>query len=91
MIEVFSGYIEHNDTKSEGKTGFLNRKYMEIDNNSIHYIGKESNELEKSEFIGISKQTLWNVKNKINNLQFQKISYIIKNRLINYLIFYEIL
>ena len=47
MNEVFSGYVEHNDAKSEGEIGFLSRKWLEIDRNSIHYIGKESNELEK--------------------------------------------
>lgn len=56
MNEVFSGYVEHNDAKSEGETGFLNRKYLEMDNSSIHYIGKESNELEKSEFLGVFKE-----------------------------------
>lgn len=55
MIEVFLGYIEHNDAQSEGKTEFLNRKYLEIDQSSIRYIGKESNDLEK-EFLGVFKE-----------------------------------
>lgn len=56
MNDVFSGYIEHNDAKSEGETGFLRRKWLEINKDSIRYIGKESNELEKSEYFGVFKE-----------------------------------
>jgi len=33
----------------------MNLKHLEIDKNSIHYIGKESNELDNSEVLGVSK------------------------------------
>lgn len=53
MSEVFSDYIEHNDAKFDGDLGQMNLKHLEIDKNSIHYIGKESNELERSESLGV--------------------------------------
>lgn len=49
-------YIQHNDAKSEGDAGFLRRKWLEIDSSSVHYIGKESNELERVEVLGVFRE-----------------------------------
>lgn len=54
MSEVFSDYISHNDSKSEGEIGLLRRRFLTINSDSIHYIGKESNELETSDVVGVS-------------------------------------
>lgn len=37
-------------------SGVLKRKHLKISRNSIRYVGKESNELEKSEILGALKQ-----------------------------------
>jgi hypothetical protein len=34
----------------------LRLKHLEFDKNSIHYIGKESNQLERSEVLGVFKE-----------------------------------
>ena len=54
MNEVFSDYIGHNDAKSDGEIGLLRKRHLTIDQDSIHYIGKESNELDTSEVVGVS-------------------------------------
>lgn len=41
------------ELKSNGSIGQLKRKHVLIDKASIYYLGKESNELEESEMIGI--------------------------------------
>ena len=53
LSEVMRDYINHRESKSEGDVGFLKRKYLTINKSSISYIGKESNELEESEIIGV--------------------------------------
>ncbi|MDH3854170.1 MAG: hypothetical protein OES23_06910 [Nitrosopumilus sp.] len=52
--EILEKYVNHNDEKSEGDTGLLSRKHVTINKSSIRYIGKESNELEESEVLGVS-------------------------------------
>ena len=52
--EILEKYVEHNDEKSEGTTGRLSRKHIAIGKSSVRYIGKEANELEESETIGVS-------------------------------------
>lgn len=66
LNEVFSGYISHNDSKSEGEIGLLRKRHLRINSDSIHCIGKESNELEKSEFLGVFKE------NTLEYVNFQK-------------------
>jgi hypothetical protein len=66
MSEVFSDYVRHNDAKSEGKIGLLRRRRLTINSDSIHYIGKESNELEKSDVMGVSSD------DTIQYVNFQK-------------------
>ncbi len=45
--------MEHPESKSEGHTELLPRRHIGIDDASIHHIGKESNQLEESETIGV--------------------------------------
>ena len=103
-------YLNHPEFKMDGNNGILERKHVNV--TGIVHIGKESNNLEESEFlgvesgnyemyedlenldakfrkiaprvlmlkpkdvkrVGISKQTLWNVKMKIKLNQFNRIS-----------------
>ena len=51
LSEFLFGYIDHNDNKYDGEIGELRRKQLIISN--IEHIGKESNNLEESEVIGI--------------------------------------
>lgn len=53
LSDMLLSYITHPESKSEGDTGVLRRRHMQIDEASIHYIGKESNQLEESETIGV--------------------------------------
>ena len=50
--EFLFGYMDHNDNKYDGDIGELRRKQIVI--NDIEHIGKESNNLEESEVIGVS-------------------------------------
>ena len=52
--EILEKYVNHNDEKSEGDVGRLSRKHVTIDSSSIRYIGKESNELEETEILGVT-------------------------------------
>lgn len=52
LSQVFEDYVVHRESKSEGDVGQLARKKMTIDASSIHYIGKETNDLEESEILG---------------------------------------
>jgi hypothetical protein len=45
--------VDHSESKSEGDTRLLRRRHVNIDEASVHYIGKESNQLEESETIGV--------------------------------------
>lgn len=121
--DVFLEYLNHPESKLEGNVGVLQRRHVVV--SEIVHIGKESNNLEESEIIGvdsgsyeiyenledldekfrkisdkvlelkpkdvkkvgISKQTLWNVKRKIKQNQFTRISYAIKMKLITKLVY----
>ena len=65
---VFLDYINHKESKLSGNTGFLKRLRLTIQKSSVHYIGKESNELEETNVIGVSTNNYTNyvdIKNKI--------------------------
>ena len=53
LSELLEDYMDHPESKSEGSIGLLERKHIIIDESSIHYIGKESNELEESQIKGV--------------------------------------
>lgn len=55
LSEVLLDYVNHPESKSKGSVGFLKRRYLQINKNSIRYIGKEANNLEESNIIGDSK------------------------------------
>ena len=71
--EFLFGYMDHNDNKYDGDIGELRRKQIVI--NDIEHIGKESNNLEETEVIGVSDNDYVIYDNKIE----QKIRNIIKN------------
>ncbi len=71
--EFLFGYIDHNDGKYDGDIGELRRKQITI--NDIEHIGKESNNLEESEVIGVSDNNYVIYDNKTK----QKITDVIKN------------
>ncbi|MCV0411168.1 hypothetical protein [Nitrosopumilus sp.] len=53
LDHVFEDYINHPEAKSNGDIGVLERKHIEIDKNSIKYIGKEANNIEFSMVRGV--------------------------------------
>ena len=65
--------MDHNDNKYGGDIGELRRKQIVI--NDIEHIGKESNNLEESEVIGVSDNDYVIYDNKTE----QKIANVIKN------------
>ncbi|MGI0047736.1 MAG: hypothetical protein ACREBB_11205 [Nitrosotalea sp.] len=56
LESVLGDYIDHPESKLEGDSGVLKRRHLTINRDSIRYIGKESNELEESEVVGVSKE-----------------------------------
>jgi len=53
---ILEDYISHEESKFDGLEGVLKRKHLVIDKDSIKYIGKESNELEISDILGVSEE-----------------------------------
>lgn len=51
---MFLDYVNHKEEKYDGDIGTLSRKKIVIDN--VTYIGKESNNLEESEILGVSDE-----------------------------------
>jgi hypothetical protein len=51
ISELFFDYIDHKEEKYDGDNGILRRRHVIIDD--VEYIGKESNNLEESEIIGV--------------------------------------
>lgn len=58
LSEVMQDYLDHTESKSDGDVGILKRKYLTINKLSICYIGKESNELEETQIVGVSKTNI---------------------------------
>ena len=73
LSEFLFAYADHNDNKYDGEIGELRRRQVVI--NDIEHIGKESNNLEESEVIGVSDSDYVIYDNKIE----QKIIDVIKN------------
>jgi hypothetical protein len=73
LAEFLFAYADHNDGKYDGKLGELKRKQVVI--NDIEHIGKESNNLEESEVIGVSDNDYVVYDNKTE----QKIADVIKS------------
>jgi hypothetical protein len=53
LSELINEYMNHPEAKSEGSMGLLQRRHVHVDEASIRYIGKESNQLEESETVGV--------------------------------------
>ncbi len=53
---MFLDYINHPEPKLKGDVGFLKRLFLSIQKSSVHYIGKESNEIEESKVLGVSDE-----------------------------------
>jgi len=66
MESVLADYLSHKESKLEGDSGVLKRRHLTINQDSIRYIGKESNELEQSVIFGVSK------KDTLEYVDFQK-------------------
>ncbi len=71
--EFLFSYMDHNDNKYDGDIGELQRKQINI--GDIEHIGKESNNLEESEVIGVSDNDYVIYDNKSE----QKITDVIRN------------
>ena len=73
LSEFLFAYADHNDNKYDGEIGELKRRQIII--SDIEHIGKESNNLEESEVIGVSDSDYVIYDDKTE----QKITDIIKN------------
>lgn len=71
--QIFTEYLNHPESKMDGDIGILERKHVNVV--GIIHIGKESNELEESELLGVgsgSYETYEDVKNL--DAKFKKIA-----------------
>lgn len=57
LSELLEEYIDHPESKSNGDIGLLQRKFIVVDMGSVHYIGKESNELDESTIVGVNEDS----------------------------------
>ncbi|MEX0764221.1 MAG: hypothetical protein WEC35_07645 [Nitrosopumilaceae archaeon] len=62
MEQIFWDYVNHSESKFNGNVSILQRKNLKITN--IAYIGKESNDLEESEVVGIDDETYLQYQNE---------------------------
>lgn len=69
MGDNFWNYVNHPESKFDGNIGILQRKHLQI--TSIVYIGKESNNLEDSEALGVNDGSYVRYQN--NQIPVQKI------------------
>ncbi len=63
---VLEDYINHHESKFDGDLGLLRRKHITINKNSIRYIGKESNNLEIAEILGVQQDDYVEYSNRDN-------------------------
>ena len=78
LDQVFEDYINHDEAKSDGDIGVLERKHIEIDKDCIKYIGKEANNIEFSMVMGAFAED----SNEYVNFQ-KKLREIIENLTLN--------
>lgn len=57
LSQVFDDYVQHSESKSEGGIGILRRRFVEVSRDSIRYIGKESNELDENQVLGVALES----------------------------------
>lgn len=55
LSQIFWDYLNHPESKFDGDIGILHRKHLQISN--VITIGKESNDLEDSEIIGVDNRS----------------------------------
>lgn len=69
LSRLLEDYMDHPESKLDGDTGLLERKHITIDESSIHYIGKETNELDTKQTIGVDDEcyTIYENTEAINN------------------------
>ncbi|MDE2589861.1 MAG: hypothetical protein KGL95_09395, partial [Patescibacteria group bacterium] len=63
---TFRDYLGHHESKFDGNTGILARKYVDVI--GIVHIGKESNNLEESEVLGTSSDS-YEIYENIENIE----------------------
>lgn len=73
LWDTFSEYLRHPESKFEGDTGILKRRHVKI--SKIVHIGKESNNLEESDVLGVDSDS-YQTYEKVEDLasKFMKIS-----------------
>jgi hypothetical protein len=67
LDEVFEDYVSHSESKLDGDIGKLQRKHIVIDKSCIRYIGKESNELEEAEVVGVDEDDYIQYERNLND------------------------
>lgn len=56
LSRIIHDYVDHPESKSEGDTGAIKRKHIIANRIDVSYIGKESNELDETQTIGVNHQ-----------------------------------
>lgn len=57
LSDAFEDYTKKKENKMEGDEGLLKRRHLEISKFSINHIGKETNDIEVSEVIGVTSDS----------------------------------
>jgi hypothetical protein len=67
MSQFFWDYVNHPESKFNGETGVLERKHLKV--TGINYIGKESNDLDEVEVLGVGDDSYIHYQNHTIPLQ----------------------
>lgn len=68
LSDTFEQFVNHSESKFDGDIGELCRKCVRFSAQSIHYIGKETNELEESEVIGADLDNYTEYAQQLDNI-----------------------
>ena len=67
MSQLFWDYANHLESKFDGDIGVLRRKHLKI--TGINYIGKESNDLDEVEILGVGDDSYIQYQNYVFSIQ----------------------
>lgn len=71
--DTFWDYLNHNESKFDGETGILERKHVNV--NRVLHIGKESNNLDEAEYLGVDANSYETYEDLVNlDTKFKEIS-----------------
>lgn len=70
--DIFRAYLDHPESKFDGNSGILERKHVIV--SKVMHIGKESNNLEESEFFGVDSDSYETYEDDNIDAKFRRIA-----------------